>query len=71
MAFAPPPHSYQAVIEVTKSNSDFLWQGSAMEGMYCAVVLLAYIQADLSVSIAAPACLQWSLISSNGLLLYL
>ncbi|KAF9582578.1 hypothetical protein BGW38_000039 [Lunasporangiospora selenospora] len=40
--------SYQAVIEVTKSNSDFLWQGSAMEGMYCAVVLLAYLQADMS-----------------------
>ncbi|KAG0213874.1 hypothetical protein BGX28_003298 [Mortierella sp. GBA30] len=40
--------SYQSVIEATKSNSDFLWQGSAMEGLYCAVVLLAFIQADLS-----------------------
>ncbi|KAG0346519.1 hypothetical protein BG004_001535 [Podila humilis] len=41
-------NSYQSVIEVTKSNSDFLWQGSAMEGLYCAVVLLAFIQADLT-----------------------
>ncbi|KAF9576931.1 hypothetical protein EC968_000056 [Mortierella alpina] len=40
--------SYQSVIEATKSNLDFLWQGSAMEGLYSAVVLLAYIQADLS-----------------------
>ncbi|KAI8359399.1 TRAPP II complex [Mortierella sp. GBAus27b] len=40
--------SYQAVIEATKSNSDFLWHASAMEGLYCAVVLLAYVQADLS-----------------------
>ncbi|KAK3829976.1 MAG: TRAPP II complex [Linnemannia gamsii] len=40
--------SYQSVIEVTKSNSDFLWQASAMEGLYCAVVLLAFIQADLT-----------------------
>ncbi|KAF9092331.1 hypothetical protein BGX29_010505, partial [Mortierella sp. GBA35] len=40
--------SYQSVIEVTKSNSDFLWHASAMEGLYCAVVLLAFIQADLS-----------------------
>ncbi|KAG0258844.1 hypothetical protein BG011_003026 [Mortierella polycephala] len=40
--------SYQSVIEVTKSNSDFLWHASAMEGLYCAVVLLAYIQADIS-----------------------
>lgn len=42
--------SYQAVIEVTKSNSDFMWNASAMEGLYCAVVLLAFIQADISVS---------------------
>ncbi|KAG0361102.1 hypothetical protein BGZ54_009227 [Gamsiella multidivaricata] len=40
--------SYQSVIEATKSNSDFLWQASAMEGLYCAVVLLAFVQADLS-----------------------
>ncbi|KAH7056509.1 TRAPP II complex [Linnemannia elongata] len=40
--------SYQAVIEVTKSNSDFMWNASAMEGLYCAVVLLAFIQADIS-----------------------
>lgn len=43
--------SYQAVIEVTKSNSDFMWNASAMEGLYCAVVLLAFIQADISVSV--------------------
>ncbi|KAI9236199.1 MAG: TRAPP II complex [Podila humilis] len=41
-------NSYQSVIEITKSNSDYLWQGSAMEGLYCAVVLLAFIQADLT-----------------------
>ncbi|KAK3829884.1 MAG: TRAPP II complex [Linnemannia elongata] len=40
--------SYQSVIEATKSNSDFLWNASAMEGLYCAVVLLAFIQADIS-----------------------
>ncbi|KAG0005256.1 hypothetical protein BGZ79_006003 [Entomortierella chlamydospora] len=40
--------SFQSVIEVTKSNSDFLWQASAMEGLYCAVVLLAFVQADLT-----------------------
>ncbi|KAF9135840.1 hypothetical protein BGW39_011429 [Mortierella sp. 14UC] len=40
--------SYQSVIEVSKSNSDFLWHASAMEGLYCAVVLLAFIQADLT-----------------------
>ncbi|KAF9929847.1 hypothetical protein FBU30_001160 [Linnemannia zychae] len=40
--------SYQTVIEATKSNSDFLWHASAMEGLYCAIVLLAFIQADLS-----------------------
>ncbi|KAF8946106.1 hypothetical protein BGZ47_001308 [Haplosporangium gracile] len=40
--------SYQSVIEVTKSNLDFLWNASAMEGLYCAVVLLAFIQADIS-----------------------
>ncbi|KAF9105352.1 hypothetical protein BGX27_009660 [Mortierella sp. AM989] len=40
--------SFQAVIEATKSNSDFLWQASAMEGLYCAVVLLAFVQADLT-----------------------
>ncbi|KAG0291097.1 hypothetical protein BGZ96_005499 [Linnemannia gamsii] len=40
--------SYQSVIEVTKTNSDFLWNASAMEGLYCAVVLLAFIQADIS-----------------------
>ncbi|KAF9137852.1 hypothetical protein BGX30_009846 [Mortierella sp. GBA39] len=40
--------SYQSVIEATKSNLDFLWNASAMEGLYCAVVLLAFIQADIS-----------------------
>ncbi|KAG0308658.1 hypothetical protein BGZ97_013306, partial [Linnemannia gamsii] len=40
--------SYQAVIEATKSNSDFLWHASAVEGLYCAIVLLAFIQADLT-----------------------
>ncbi|ORZ04550.1 TRAPP II complex [Lobosporangium transversale] len=40
--------SYQSVIEATKSNSDFLWQANAMEGLYCAVVLLAFVQADLA-----------------------
>ncbi|KAI1319619.1 hypothetical protein EDD11_003612 [Mortierella claussenii] len=45
--------SFQSVIEVTKSNSDFLWQASAMEGLYCAVVLLAFVQADLSAT-ASP-----------------
>ncbi|KAF9438949.1 hypothetical protein BGZ76_002612 [Entomortierella beljakovae] len=39
---------YQSVIEVTKSNTDYLWQASAMEGLYCAVVLLAFVQADLT-----------------------
>ncbi|KAF9924386.1 hypothetical protein BGZ65_008371, partial [Modicella reniformis] len=39
---------YQAVIEVAKSNSDFLWNAGAMEGLYCAVVLLAVVQADIS-----------------------
>lgn len=42
--------SYQAVIEVTKANSDFLWNANAMEGLYCAVVLLAFVQADFTVS---------------------
>ena len=49
--------SYQSVIEVTKSNSDFLWNASAMEGLYCAVVLLAFIQADISVSATIEAYL--------------
>ncbi|KAF8923595.1 hypothetical protein BGZ58_002755, partial [Dissophora ornata] len=40
--------SYQSVIEVAKANADFLWQASAMEGLYCAVVLLAFVQADLT-----------------------
>ncbi|KAF9427066.1 hypothetical protein BGZ94_005533 [Podila epigama] len=40
--------SYQTAIELTKANSDFLWQAGAMEGLYCAVVLLAFIQADLT-----------------------
>ena len=52
LVFCLASASYQAVIEATKSNLDFLWQGSAMEGLYSAVVLLAYIQADLSVSAA-------------------
>ncbi|KAG0222668.1 hypothetical protein BGW42_006404 [Actinomortierella wolfii] len=40
--------SYQSVIETTKANSDYLWNASAMEGLYCAVVLLAYLQADMT-----------------------
>ncbi|KAF9971645.1 hypothetical protein BGZ73_005399 [Actinomortierella ambigua] len=41
-------NSYQSVIEITKGNADHLWNASAMEGLYCAVVLLAYLQADMT-----------------------
>ncbi|KAF9165441.1 hypothetical protein DFQ26_000122 [Actinomortierella ambigua] len=41
-------NSYQSVIETTKANADYLWNASAMEGLYCAVVLLAYLQADMT-----------------------
>ncbi|KAI8604589.1 TRAPP II complex [Dissophora ornata] len=46
--------SYQSVIEVAKANADFLWQASAMEGLYCAVVLLAFVQADLTQMLMSP-----------------
>ncbi|KAI7862240.1 TRAPP II complex [Spinellus fusiger] len=38
---------YQQAIDMTKSQSDFLWLASAMEGLTCANLLLEYLHADV------------------------
>lgn len=35
---------------MTKTTSDYLWLGSAMEGLTCATLLLEYLHADVGVS---------------------
>lgn len=44
--------SYTQAIELAKTTSDFLWWGSALEGLTCATLLLEYLHADVGVSIA-------------------
>lgn len=36
---------------MAKATSDYLWLGSAMEGLTCATLLLEYLHADVGVSI--------------------
>jgi len=43
-------NSYYSAIETTKSNSDYLWHGAALEGLCVSLVLLAYLHADIGVS---------------------
>ncbi|KAI7885172.1 Trs120-domain-containing protein [Lichtheimia hyalospora FSU 10163] len=38
---------YTQAIEMTKTTSDYLWLGSAMEGLTCATLLLGYLHADV------------------------
>ncbi|CAG8540594.1 1844_t:CDS:10 [Paraglomus occultum] len=39
--------NYYSAIETTKSNSDYLWHGAALEGLCVSLVLLAYLHADI------------------------
>lgn len=39
---------------MTKSSSDFLWLGSAMEGLTCATLLLEYLHADVGHIVSRP-----------------
>ncbi|KAI8373047.1 TRAPP II complex [Radiomyces spectabilis] len=38
---------YNIAIDMTKTTSDYLWLGSAMEGLVCATLLLEYLHADI------------------------
>ncbi|KAI9279379.1 TRAPP II complex [Sporodiniella umbellata] len=38
---------YNESIDMTKSNSDYLWLASAKEGLACAVLLMSFLQADV------------------------
>ncbi|KAI9255681.1 TRAPP II complex [Phascolomyces articulosus] len=38
---------YTQATELTKATSDYLWLGSAMEGLTCATLLLEYLHADV------------------------
>lgn len=42
--------SYYNAIETTRNNSDHLWQAAALEGLCVALILLAYLHADIGVS---------------------
>ncbi|KAI8075820.1 TRAPP II complex [Gilbertella persicaria] len=38
---------YQEAIDMTQSSSDYLWLGSAKEGLACTMILMAYLHTDV------------------------
>ncbi|KAG9285352.1 hypothetical protein G9A89_010827 [Geosiphon pyriformis] len=39
--------NYYIAIDTTRNNSDYLWQAAALEGLCVALILLAYLHADI------------------------
>ncbi|ORX93503.1 Trs120-domain-containing protein [Basidiobolus meristosporus CBS 931.73] len=59
--------TYTNAIETTRNNTDFMWHASALEGYYCALILLADIQSteESATSIPIPIFPSSSFSNSN------